>query len=75
MPRVDSKAPTVPQPFDLSTERRAAEFGQHTGSHAPVLDAKPVRDFGAQASSGRLTRSGTQDTAARTEPPVLATRG
>lgn len=79
VPHVDSKAPTVPQPFDLLTERRAVDFGQHTGSHAFGNGSKPAFEFKAQASSGRLTRGRTKKAAVWTgqltqpKPFILAT--
>jgi hypothetical protein len=49
VPHMDTKPPTVPEPFALKTDRRAAE-------HAPP-PGKPDFVFTADGEGGRLTRS------------------
>lgn len=52
VPHVDHKAPTVPEPFALKTDQRAAEHGGDGFV------------FGAQGDAGRVTRSRAKKTAA-----------
>lgn len=51
VPHVDTKPPTVPAPFALKTDQRAAEH------HPTSAGDGDVFVFGAQGDGGRVTRS------------------
>lgn len=56
VPHVETKAPTVPEPFALKTDQRAAEHSG--GPHSSAAGSGGVFVFGAQGDDGgRVTRS------------------
>lgn len=62
LPHVEARPPTVPEPFALKTDQRAAEHGEHPAGDAFVFGA--AGGEGGRVTRSRAVRAGKRDAVA-----------